>query len=120
MVGTILVLASNILSTPQPFDQLLIRMPTAPAFSSATGKVLLVFPVLRIRSAHAFVRALLSAVSLSNVSFNANSFRLSSGLPVGWHMDIITNFPLTLGNHALKAVESARSGSITICAVAVF
>src|SRR3569833_161650 len=119
-VGTFLVYALNILSTPNPADQVFGRIPTAPAFSNATGKVRLFRPVLLMRFLHALVCSVRSFFILSKDVGVANSFQLSSGRPVGWHIDIITSLPFTFGSHSLKAFESARSGRIITSAVTVF
>src|SRR5690606_29706853 len=99
-VGTFLVLALKILLTPNPPDQLDIKIPAAPASSRALGKENRSSPVLARRSAQALVAASFSAFIFSKDSGVAYSFQLYSGRPVGWCMEIITNLPLTWGSQA--------------------
>src|SRR5690554_1359129 len=95
----VLVKAPKILFTPNPPDQLDIRMPAAPAFSNAKGRERLSNPVLEIRRFQSLAAFSFSATIFSYSAGVAYSFQLYSGLPDGCNMEIKTNFPFTWGSH---------------------
>ena len=84
------------------------------------GSILLEYPVLRMRFCQASVCSSRSFFNFSNDAEVANCFQLSSGLPVGWFIEIITNLPFALGSQLANAVESITSGMITIPALIDF
>ncbi len=110
-MGTRWVRALKIFSTPQPADHWLVKMPAAPACSSASGRSRALSPVRCTRCAHACTAAWRSARTRSKSAGTAQRCQLSSGRQVGWGKLIITNLPRTLGSHARNAALSARSGS---------
>src|SRR5689334_22828847 len=98
--GIFLVYAPKILSTPKPADQYELTIPTAPAFSSATGSVRVVYPDFFMRAFQLSVMSFRWSFIFLIDSAVPNWSQLSSGRPVGCNMEIITNFPLTNGIHA--------------------
>src|SRR3954470_520951 len=113
MVGAVCVRALKTLSTPQPFDHRLATIPSAPAFSSATGSVRGSRPVFCTRAFQACTPAVRSVFIRSNEAGEPYFAQLSSGRQVGCGKETRTNLPRTLGSHALNAAESARSGRTT-------
>ena len=84
------------------------------------GSILLEYPVLRMRFCQASVCSSRSLFNFLKDAEVANCCQLSSGLPVGWFIEIMTNLPFTLGSQLANVVESITSGMITIPALIDF
>src|SRR5215216_5713496 len=100
-MGARWVFATKILLTPQPNDQVLVRMPAAPAASSLAFRL---SPARETRCCQARRVESRPARNRSTVEGRASSVHFSSGRQVGSGMDVITNFPRACGSQALNEI----------------